>query len=535
MRKLLAVLLITCFLLTASAVGFAATTGNAVAMFSDVPANHWAYSAIAQLQKDGIVTGETPTTFAGSRTITRYEAAVMIANVMKKFSAVGGASLDNVSKQDRSLIQRLAAEFAAELDAMGVKVDALQAQVTGIQAQIDLMPKFSFQAQIQIDPNTTPVYDKTTKTWGTQTSPNTLMFVQPQINGNIDGNWKYYAELRFIAPLLEGPLSDPPSLRNQYFDNRDAIETMIRSAYFYGSALGQTWYVGRFEDNLPFTNTAGHGGLVTDSRLDGARMAFASGSFKGDLFAGFDINGVQTKFQPNNPVNHQPELLNQALLTGLDMGYNMGPANVSLGYYQGWGQYNKGGNDSSNYPFTNLSTPPAQFIEIGADYQLTPMIQVTAFAATNASAYALVGQTSAPSIGSQQNLSWLGRLDYGTYNPAVKGSMNVYGMYASTGANSVWTSPNYDVSSLSWGGPTWDTISSSGIDAYGMNGNAQGFEIGLDWAPAKNMDWHLSYSYTTAIDQNLAAAQATFINHDTNVSPMNQARQIYKSEFTVFF
>jgi len=118
MRKLLAVLLIACFLLTASAVGFAASTN--VAMFSDVPANHWAYAAVAQLQKDGIITGETPTTFVGNRTLTRYEAAVMIANVMKKFSTTGGASLDNVSKQDRSLIQRLAAEFAAELDAMGV-------------------------------------------------------------------------------------------------------------------------------------------------------------------------------------------------------------------------------------------------------------------------------------------------------------------------------------------------------------------------------------------------------------------------------
>ena len=80
------------------------------------------------------------------------------------------------------------------------------------------------------------------------------------------------------------------------------------------------------------------------------------------------------------------------------------------------------------------------------------------------------------------------------------------------------------------------TDTPDGIDGYGMNGNAQGFEIGLDWAPAKNMDWHLSYSYTTAIDGALAAAQANYNRSVVgDVSPMNAARQIYKSEFTVFF
>ncbi|MFA6075672.1 MAG: S-layer homology domain-containing protein [Negativicutes bacterium] len=541
MRKLLAVLLIACFLLTASAVGFAAP---AVTPFSDVPANHWAYAAIAQLQKDGIVTGETPTTFVGNRTLTRYEAAVMLSGVMRKLSAGGTSAMDNLSKQDRTLVQRLAAEFAAELDAMGVKVDTLQAQVTGIQAQIDRMPKFSFQSQVQIDPNTTPRLDGTTHVWDTVTTPNTLMFIQPQISGNIDGNWKYYAEVRFIAPLLEGPASANPTsgtYATTYFDNRSIIDTQIRSAYVYGNALGATWYAGRMEDNLPFTNTLGRGGLVTDSRLDGVRMAMQSGNFKADIFAGADINGVTTRYasgiQGSQP---SPSFADQAFISGLDMGYQFGAANVSLGWYQGWG-----GQTPSTYnynPFENVAAP-AQFIEVGAGYQITPLISLTAFAASNANAYPVVGQatTAMPggypvadiSMGSQQNLSWLGRIDFGTYNSAVKGSMNVYGLYASTGANSVWTSPNYDVSTLGWGGRNFQ--GSEGLDSFGMNGNAQGLEIGMDWAPATNMDWHLSWSYTTAIDGQLASAQSGASPTSAALYPMNVPRNIYKSEFTVFF
>ena len=360
-----------------------------------------------------------------------------------------------------------------------------------------------------------------------------MIFIQPQISGNLDGNWKYYGEVRFVAPFFQGPNSFAQansSIAGAFFpDNRDAVETQIRSAYFYGDAIGAKWYFGRMEDNLPFTNTAGKGGLVTDSRMDGIRAAFKSGSFKGDIFAGADINGVQTQYTAQNyAVNPQPINNAQAFITGIDMGYNFGPANASVGYYQGWGQTSY----TADNPFSNL-VAPAQFIEIGADYQIMPLVQVTAFAATNVNAHAVYGQNSAPSIGAQQNLSWLGRLDFGTYDKATQGSMNVYGMYAVTGANSVWTSPNYDVSTLSWRA-NQGQHDVNGISYFGMNGNAQGFEAGLDWAPAKNMDWHLSYSATTAIDGVLASAQAATTGQ-VILAPMNQTRQIFKSEFTVFF
>lgn len=553
MRKLLAVLLAVCFVFSASVVGYAGS--GDVTPFSDLPQNHWAYQAVSQLQKDGVITGYDDKTYRGSQMVSRYEMAVYVAAAMQKLRsemATKGASLiaaipqpgqtpaqaqvaqakldasiANISKQDRALIQKLAAEFAAELDAMGVKVDSIQAQVNDVKATIDRAPKFSYQAQLRVDYKSNPLYQAQNNATQGILGRDAEVWIQPQVNGRISDNWNYYGEIRFIAPFFAGQQGNPFTL-NGYSPSLATYEIDIRNAYVYGQALGTTkWFIGRFEDNLPFTNVAGKGGLVTDSRLDGVRAAFQGGNWRGDVFVGSDVNG----FGQNVPgvIGHTdvPGFGNQAMLAGADAAYNYGKGNVYLGYYAGMGQTV----DNVN-PFQNLNTP-LMFTELGADYQITPMVQVTAFAASSVNPYALRGQASAPGYGQGQNLSWMGRLDYGTYNPAVQGSMNFYGMYAQTGANSVWNSPNYDVSSLSWYKPGNPNVDPS-VGYAGMNGNAQGFEIGMDWAPMTNMDLHLSWSNTLPIDQSLVYNALYNHGSDDYSGPLS-ARNIYKCEYTVFF
>ena len=111
MRKTLGVTLGTALL-----VGMTSTTFAAVNPFSDVPADHWAYDAVAQLAADGVIDGYGDSTFKGNRNITRYEMAQMVAKAMAKNSA--GA--------DKALVDKLAAEFATELNSLGVRVSNLE-------------------------------------------------------------------------------------------------------------------------------------------------------------------------------------------------------------------------------------------------------------------------------------------------------------------------------------------------------------------------------------------------------------------------
>ena len=104
-------------------VGATATTFAAANPFEDVPADHWAYDAVAQLAADGVIEGYGDGTYRGDQEITRYEMAQMVARAMAK-TGVNGA--------DKAMIDRLAAEFADELNNLGVRVAALEKKVDNV-------------------------------------------------------------------------------------------------------------------------------------------------------------------------------------------------------------------------------------------------------------------------------------------------------------------------------------------------------------------------------------------------------------------
>ena len=112
-------------LTTALVVGAASTTFAAANPFADVPADHWAYDAVAQLVQDGIINGYgNGSTYAGDQNMSRYEMAQIVAKAMAKSDAA-----DNNNK---ALIDKLAAEFSDELANLGVRVADLEAKTDNV-------------------------------------------------------------------------------------------------------------------------------------------------------------------------------------------------------------------------------------------------------------------------------------------------------------------------------------------------------------------------------------------------------------------
>ena len=105
-------------------VGAASTTFAAANPFSDVPADSWAYDAVATLAADGVVDGYPDGTYKGQNTMTRYEMAQIIARAMAK---------TDLEKADKALVDKLAAEFAEELDNLGVRVADLEKKSDNVQ------------------------------------------------------------------------------------------------------------------------------------------------------------------------------------------------------------------------------------------------------------------------------------------------------------------------------------------------------------------------------------------------------------------
>ncbi len=111
MKKTVAAALAAAFVM-----GVGATTSAAANPFSDVPQGHWAYNSVSKLAAEGVIEGYGDGTYRGDRNITRYEMAQMIAKAMAK----------NPSGASKAELDRLAAEFRDELDALGVRVAELE-------------------------------------------------------------------------------------------------------------------------------------------------------------------------------------------------------------------------------------------------------------------------------------------------------------------------------------------------------------------------------------------------------------------------
>ena len=131
MKKTVATALAAAFV-----VGSSATTFAAANPFSDVPAGHWSYQAVAALADDGIIEGYGDGTYRGDRQITRYEMAQMIAKALARTDRLfdqeaglnqsGHASIKRNYHAVKADLDRLSAEFRDELDALGVRVAELE-------------------------------------------------------------------------------------------------------------------------------------------------------------------------------------------------------------------------------------------------------------------------------------------------------------------------------------------------------------------------------------------------------------------------
>ena len=187
--------------------------------FSDVPAGHWAYDSINKLAAAGIVDGYGDSTFGGDRLMTRYEMAQIVAKAMAK-----GANVD-----------RLAAEFADELDSLGVRVAALEKKSDNVK----------FNAQIRAMYQS---YDKHLK------KDSSTLRSRIWLNGQINEDWKYV-----------GMIQNQQDLRNDAGDE----STTFQRAFLTGRIGGVKVEAGR-------NNTAlGSGvGNILSHRTDAIKLGF---------------------------------------------------------------------------------------------------------------------------------------------------------------------------------------------------------------------------------------------------------------------
>ena len=185
--------------------------------FSDVPAGHWAYDAVNKLAAEGVVDGYPDGTYGGDKLMTRYEMAQIVAKAMAK-----GANVD-----------KLAAEFADELDSLGVRVANLEKKADNVKVTGEI--RYSYR---DVD--------------GDENGNESVLRSRLWVNGQINEDWSY-----------TGMFENEQDFGNETGDD----EIDFARAYVEGRVGGLDVVAGRYNE-VPFS------GNILDANLDMAKVSY---------------------------------------------------------------------------------------------------------------------------------------------------------------------------------------------------------------------------------------------------------------------
>ena len=363
-------------------VGAASTTFAAANPFSDVPADSWAYDAVTTLAADGVIDGYPDGTYKGQNTMTRYEMAQIVARAMAK---------TDLEKADKALVDKLAAEFAEELDNLGVRVADLEKKSDNVKWGGELRYRY-----YDIDRDSEA---------GDETHNKVLFRLEPKAYIGNSG-WTANARLDYEMNLS----SD---------ENDNNVE--VDRAYVEGPLFGATVTAGR---TPVFTAQ----GLLFDDRISGGTVAFGSDEFKTTLAAGrynrdhddadttlgenvrditAEYYGVQFDYTPNDNL-----ALNAGYtaLTGIDVNYFNNLDGMARPAY---------GDDNT-----------ANIWYVGGKYAFDKNV-------------AFVGEYAQNTDADDEDQAWTAELQYKGANPADAGSWGMYAGYRQIEAYAS-IAPTYD-------------------------------------------------------------------------------------------
>ena len=212
--------------------------------FSDVPAGHWAYDAVNKLAAEGVVDGYPDGTYGGDKLMTRYEMAQIVAKAMAK-----GANVD-----------KLAAEFADELDSLGVRVANLEKKADNVKITGEVRASYR---------------DVDTDAAG-HDGHEGLLRSRLWVNGQINEDWSY-------TGMFEN---------NQDFGNETGDDEIdFARAYVEGRVGGLDVVAGRYNE-VPFS------GNILDANLDMAKVSYGD-KIKVSALAGKAYDTADNVFDGN--------------------------------------------------------------------------------------------------------------------------------------------------------------------------------------------------------------------------------------------
>jgi hypothetical protein len=236
---------------------------TSVTQFSDVRPTDWAYQALSNLvNRYGCVAGYPNGTFAGAKSMTRYEAAALL-----------NSCLDRVTEVTDEL-KKLLTEFDTELTVLTARVDGLESKVGKLQAtQFSTTTKLKGEANFVL--GGVPGYKTTTGA----TAGNTAFNYDLRINLDTSFTGKDLLRTR----LRSGNFSSQP------FGSSSSLLKLDKAETSQGTGTTSNVWLDRLYYQFPATSTIT---LTAGALVRNTEMAWIPSAYKSDILDFFQLGGT---------------------------------------------------------------------------------------------------------------------------------------------------------------------------------------------------------------------------------------------------
>ena len=371
-------------LTTALVVGAASTTFAAANPFEDVAADHWAYDAVAQLAADGVIEGYGDGTYRGDQEITRYEMAQMVARAMAK---------SGVSAADKAMIDKLAAEFADELNALGVRVAALEKKVDNVKWNGTVRYRY-INSRKENDPDHT-------------NTNQVILRLEPSMT--INNHWTGHARIDY------GTDDEKDNMDTAKNNTTVQVERVWVEGQYGNTTinLGKLPMYSMVDDGMVFDDNIAGGQVVFGKNL---KVALSVGRARFDDYKDLDADGLDDAITASY---QSIEVYNDR-----DAKFTYG-----VGFHHFANKQIAVGNNGENHDLN--------IWDLGLGYKFTDNVALKGAYAWNTAASNTEDQYR------NAKRAWTVELDYKGADPSKKGSFGIFAAYRRLGAAAVWM-PTYD-------------------------------------------------------------------------------------------
>ena len=426
-----------------------ATCAFAANPFVDVPSDSWAYKSVVELADAGIIQGVDGQYFQGQRNITRYEAAEMVAKAM--------AHQDKATVEQRALINKLADEYADELNNLGVRVSALESRVGNVKLSGDARVRFRSQ-------NDGYKYDVEDK--GKQDDKSFDSRVRLRATAKVNDNTTVKYGLR-----QDVEFSNDSAASNGDKLYTDRAEIVTKFGKNFTASVGRT---DKYIIGGPRSYGYNYGDIFDRAELQYKNDNFALTTGYGKFKAG-DVAGTPDSFKNVK----KGDLLNDGTVATKDtVELEKGFAGVKTGYAELEGFFGNGSAAGVYYNSFNGSNEFSEELKdlwgVYASLNLTDKVNLLANYETVKANDKVLGVNGNDDSAS----AWVGVLTYGKAKASAPHSWDAWVEYLSADKDAYFGSTN------SW--------------RFGQMDNINSWGVGFDYTLAKNVTLNLAQSFGTS-------------------------------------